>query len=244
MHCSILRNTGDAGFITVKALKRIQSADVIWMDEHVDSDVLRHIGEHCSVARSLDEVLRYLQHEAAHPGIRLARLTEERDSSPERERFELMLFSAMGFAVEIVPGISNVIRVSGASTFPLTVRGRNESFWVWRGTAAQTGDPATLTAWEDVAATQATLIAVNPPTGDMPRLLRAVAARRHAHTPVLYSSRDGQETILHLAQLATMQVDWQSCHLLVVNPSPKTLPKSAHMGVSHPLSLEVGYAAG
>ncbi|GEM_PF-1055700 len=225
MRYSLLKNTGDAAYITVKAMKKIQLADIIWHDRHVDREALWHAKDTCNTCSRMEEVLQ-LCRDTDKTDLRVVRMTEERDSSGSRERFELAVFKASGFDVEIVPGISNINRITAVGSFPLTVRGRNESFWVWDGASFSTGKVFDIDLWERVAATRATMAIMNPPAIHLFRGLEAVAARRHAQTPVLFCNKDGQYEVVSLGQLtASRSIDCSGCHLLVINPSPKSLPR-------------------
>ncbi len=225
MRYSLLKNTGNADYTTVKALKRIQSADIIWPDELTDHDILRYASKTCRICRSMEEVLGLCLH-MDKKELRVVRMTEERNSSGDRERFEMVVFKANGFEVEIVPGISNITRITAMSSFPLTVRGRNESFWVWNGTSFPTGKTFDSDLWEHVAATNATMAIVNPPARHLFKGIRAIARHRHAHTPVLFCSNDGQYRIVSMEQLMVSgPFDWSNCHLLVINPSPQSIPR-------------------
>lgn len=225
MRYSLLKNMGNADYATVKALKRIQSGDIIWPGEHVDHTILRHIKETCRICNSMEEVFQ-LCRRMDKKDLQIVRMTEERDSSSLRERFESAVFQANGFDVEIVPGISNINRITATGSFPLTVRGRNESFWVWDGSPFAMGKTFDTSLWERVAATNATIAIVNPPARHLFKGLCAIAAHRHAHTPVFFCNKNGQYTVVSLEQVMALGAfDWSACHLLVVNPSPRSIPR-------------------
>lgn len=227
MHYTLLKNTGNAAHTTVKAAKRIQLSNIIWPDEHVDYNLLQYASKTCKICRTMEEVLELCEH-MDKKELRVVRMTEERDSSAIRERFEVSVFKANGFEVEIVTGISNINRISAMSLFPLTVRGRNESFWVWDGTSAPKGQILDSDLWERVAATSATMAIMNPSANHLFKGIRIIAAYRHAHTPVLFCSKQGQYRVVSLEQLLTSQsFDWSACHLLIINPSPQSIPRMA-----------------
>ena|SRR5690606_2041797 len=217
MKYSVLKNAGNAAFISLKAAKRLQSADIIWMDKHVDTEVLRHASVTARIFHDLPTVLSGLDH-FRQRSLHIVRLLEERDTNPARERFEQTLFKAKGFEIEVIPGISNINRLSAAADFPLTARGRNESFWIWNGLSAACPG---IEVWTQVASTRATMAILNPPAALLFRILTTIAVQRSRNTPVLYYSIDGHQDIYTLAQLTEWQgADRGRCHLLMVAPSP------------------------
>lgn len=128
---------GDPELITVKALKRIQAADVILYDRLVNDELLAHAkpgalllycgkapGRHAMPQDAINELLiRY-----AKEGQTVVRLKGGDPFIFGRGGEEALALAACGIPYEIVPGITSAIGAAAAADIPLTHRGVAASF--------------------------------------------------------------------------------------------------------------------
>jgi uroporphyrin-III C-methyltransferase len=134
---------GDPDLITVKALKAIESADVILYDALANESLLQHakpnaiklfvgkrFGCHALSQKEINHLI--IEYTAAYS--RIVRLKGGDPFVFGRALEEIEVAQAYGVEVEVVPGISSAIAVPASQMIPLTARGINESFWVTTGT--------------------------------------------------------------------------------------------------------------
>jgi len=136
---------GDPELLTLKAIKALQTADVVLYDALVGEAVFAYInpratkvyvgkrsGEH---SYSQDAVNRLMVDYAQNFG-HVVRLKGGDPFVFGRGYEELEYATEQGIDVHIVPGISSSIGVPGSQHIPVTHRGLSESFWVITGTTS------------------------------------------------------------------------------------------------------------
>jgi len=139
---------GDPDLITVKAIKALQSADVILYDALANETLLDYatnavekifVGKRygCHALSQQEINYRILEYGARHTII--VRLKGGDPFVFGRAQEEIEAAIEAGMEVEVVPGISSAIAVPASAMIPLTCRGINESFWVVTGTT-KSGD--------------------------------------------------------------------------------------------------------
>ena len=139
---------GDPELITVKAIKAIESADVILYDALANEDLLnyasskcikRFVGKRYGCHALSQQEINHLIIEYAFSHGRVVRLKGGDPFVFGRAQEEIEAAKSVGIPVEVIPGISSAIAVPASQMIPLTCRGVNESFWVTTGTT-QSGD--------------------------------------------------------------------------------------------------------
>lgn len=134
---------GDPDLITLKALKTIQSAEVIIYDALASEALLEYARPACIKLFAGKRMgCHYLsQHEInqliVDYGARYHHVVRLKGGDPfvfGRAQEEIDTARTAGMNVQIVPGISSCIAAPSSQMIPLTCRGLNESFWVTTGT--------------------------------------------------------------------------------------------------------------
>lgn len=136
---------GDAELITVKAIKALQTADVVLYDALVNSELLEYApatatrvyvgkrsGDH---SYSQDAVNKLMVDYAINYG-HVVRLKGGDPFVFGRGFEELEYAASYSIPATVIPGISSSIGVPGMQQIPVTHRGLSESFWVVTGTTA------------------------------------------------------------------------------------------------------------
>ena len=139
---------GDPELITLKAIRILESADVVLYDALANESLLQHcrptaikefVGKRygCHALSQIEINDRIIMYAASHKTV--VRLKGGDPFVFGRAQEEIEAARLAGITVEIVPGISSAIAVPASKMIPLTCRGVNESFWVTTGTT-QSGE--------------------------------------------------------------------------------------------------------
>ncbi|MGI3169817.1 siroheme synthase CysG [Pseudooceanicola sp. C21-150M6] len=141
---------GARDLLTLRAVQRMQEADVIFYDRLVDPDVLelaRRDADRIYVGKEVgasvwpqDRIDRLIVAEA-QKGRRVVRLKSGDPSVFGRASEELAAARAHGINIEIVPGITAASAAAASLGRPLTERGETDSFVLTTGTC-RPGDHA------------------------------------------------------------------------------------------------------
>ncbi len=133
---------GDPELITLKAIKALQSAQVVLFDALVDTCLLDHCSEGCEKifvgkkageSHSQDAINTLIVKKAYELG-HVVRLKGGDPFVFGRGQEEIEYAKQFGLITAYIPGISSSYAAAGAADIPLTIRGVNESFWVMTGT--------------------------------------------------------------------------------------------------------------
>ena len=122
---------GDPELLTVKALRLIQSADLILHDDLVPQAILHlapptaeiiNVGKRCGVKSITQEQINALMVEKARANRAIVRLKSGDPLIFSRAAEEISALTAAGVAFEIVPGITSVFAAAAAIQCSLTSR--------------------------------------------------------------------------------------------------------------------------
>ena len=133
---------GDVELITLKAIKALQTADVVLYDALVNPELLEYSprAEHIFVGKRKgcyaynQEQINELIVSRANSQGHVVRLKGGDPFVFGRGAEEMEYAAAHGLRVAMVPGISSCMAVPAAQGIPVTKRGYSESFWVITGT--------------------------------------------------------------------------------------------------------------
>ena len=133
---------GDPDLITVKGMKALQCADAILYDALANDALLDYAPEDCvkiyvgkrahQHSMTQDDINQLLI-ETAQKYAHVVRLKGGDPYVFGRGHEEMEAAQAMGFEVEVIPGISSSIAVPEMAGIPVTRRGLSDSFWVMAG---------------------------------------------------------------------------------------------------------------
>ena len=139
---------GDHELITLKALKALESADIVLYDALVSKEILDYIpastplicvGKRAGMHSHTQEEINSLIVESAFLYGHVVRLKGGDPFVFGRATEEIEHASRYAIPTRVVPGISSALAVPAAISIPLTSRGVSESFWVVTGTTMTGG---------------------------------------------------------------------------------------------------------
>lgn len=136
---------GDVELITLKAIKALQSADVVLYDALVATELLEYapqaenifVGKRRGCYSYQQEQINELIVSRARTHGHVVRLKGGDPFVFGRGAEEMEFAAAHGLAVAMVPGISSCLSVPASQNIPVTKRGSAESFWVITGTTKE-----------------------------------------------------------------------------------------------------------
>ncbi|OIR04334.1 siroheme synthase [mine drainage metagenome] len=156
---------GDPELITVRGMKRLQSADVVIYDELAGAELLAFVrddaelifvGKRCGKHAMEQERINALLVEKAREGKRVIRLKGGDPFIFGRGGEELAELVASGIAVEVVPGVTAAAAAGSAAGVPLTHRELSSGVIFLTG-HEKPGKPESSIDWHALAATRMTL---------------------------------------------------------------------------------------
>lgn len=180
---------GDPDLITLKAIKALQSADVVLYDALANEALLdyapptsikifvgKRAGMHHRQQREINRMIVNYANTCGH----VVRLKGGDPYVFGRGHEELEYAQRHGIPTTYIPGISSAIAVPGLMGIPLTKRGVNESFWVVTGTLSDQRTARDLTHAAQSSATVVILMGVSK----LPDIVELFKKYREASEPV------------------------------------------------------------
>lgn len=136
---------GDVDLITLKAIKALESADVVLYDALVNDELLAYavkaecifVGKRKGCYAYRQEQINELIVSHAKSNKHVVRLKGGDPFVFGRGAEEMEYAAAHGLEVAMVPGISSCLSVPASQNIPVTKRGATESFWVITGTTKE-----------------------------------------------------------------------------------------------------------
>jgi uroporphyrin-III C-methyltransferase len=172
---------GDPELLTVRALRLLESADVVFHDDLVPPEVLalghRHalvtsVGKRCGRPRITQQGIHSLMIEAARAGQSVVRLKSGDPLVFGRAGEEIAALRAAGVEFEVVPGVTAALAASAALGLPLTDRKYASKLVFATGHHADGKEAAPV--WSGPLPEDATLV-IYMPGRDTARIARELA---------------------------------------------------------------------
>jgi uroporphyrin-III C-methyltransferase len=173
---------GDPELLTVRALRLLESADVVFHDDLVPAEVLAlahhhalitSVGKRCGRPRITQAGIHALMIESARAGQSVVRLKSGDPLVFGRAGEEIAALRAAGVMFEIVPGVTAALAAGAALGLPLTDR-KSASKLIFATGHHATGKDETP-VWSGLLPQDATLV-VYMPGRDMGRMARELTA--------------------------------------------------------------------
>jgi uroporphyrin-III C-methyltransferase/precorrin-2 dehydrogenase/sirohydrochlorin ferrochelatase len=132
---------GDPGLWTVRAVRRLEAADLVLYDALVDVEALRRttraqcfcVGKRARRDSVPQETINRLMIRAAKQGKRVVRLKGGDPFVFGRGGEEAIALASAGITVEIVPGVTTAVAAAELAGIPVTHRGVASAFLVLAG---------------------------------------------------------------------------------------------------------------
>jgi uroporphyrin-III C-methyltransferase / precorrin-2 dehydrogenase / sirohydrochlorin ferrochelatase len=139
---------GDPELWTVRALRRVQAADLVLYDALVDAESLRAltnarcfcVGKRAGRASVRQETIHRLMIRAAREGKRVVRLKGGDPFVFGRGAEEALTLAQAGIPCEVVPGVTTAVAAAELAGIPVTHRGIASGFLVIAGHAGESFD--------------------------------------------------------------------------------------------------------
>jgi uroporphyrin-III C-methyltransferase len=173
---------GDPELLTLRALRLLESADVVLHDDLVPAEVLalvhRHalvtsVGKRCGRPRITQAGIHALMVDSARAGQSVVRLKSGDPLVFGRAGEEIAALRAAGIAFEVVPGVTAAFAAGAALQLPLTDRKSASKLIFCTGHHAAGKDETPI--WSGPLPDDATLV-IYMPGRDTTRLARELAA--------------------------------------------------------------------
>ena len=212
---------GDPELLTVKAIKALQQADIIFHDDLVDKDFLRtfpaelvYVGKRSGHHSAEQDEINHLLLEAALEGKRVVRLKGGDPMLFAHAQEEIRYLENRGIEVTVVPGITTASALAARAKVSLTERGVSQSVALINGHANRplTPDAETLVYYMGASKLQ--------------QISQALIARgKRPGTPVLLASNvsTADEQFFHttLAELVEQAPDYPTPLIALVGEVAK-----------------------
>jgi len=191
---------GDPELLTLRAIKRLQAADLVLYDALVDPESLQFaprarrffVGKRAGRPAISQDAINRLMIREARRGHQVVRLKCGDPFVFGRGGEEALALAAAGIACEIVPGISSAIAAPLLSGIPVTHRGIASAFLVVSGHAASSYAPVL----RSLAPGSATLVVLMGLANRAAIASELIGAGWSAHTPaavLIGISHDGEQ---------------------------------------------------
>jgi uroporphyrin-III C-methyltransferase len=216
----LIKNAENADFITIKAVRHIKEADLLITEFFISEKLSSYFHSDCKILNA-NEYKNYFIDIKQHSPKKIVYLTGDNSLNKTEEAKKTNYFRNLGYKITVLPGISEINRITGQNHFPLTIRHRNESFWVYDGKAGT--HLHAVEKFKQIAATATTIIIRNP-LDQIYSLLSLINQYRNPDTPVLLSTKQNRAIHCTLKDLLKKKAEINLYQMIVINPSSKDFP--------------------
>ena len=194
---------GDPELITIKAVKALETADIVLYDALVSKEILDlippgtplvSVGKRAGMHSHSQEEINSLIVESAFLYGHVVRLKGGDPFVFGRATEEIEYALKYGITTRVVPGISSALSVPASVSIPLTARGVSESFWVVTGTTmtgSLSGDVA-------LAAQSTATVIILMGLKKLPEIMAIFQALGKSETPVAVIQNGTMPTQRHV----------------------------------------------
>lgn len=231
----LIKNAENADFLTIKAVRHIKEADLLITEFFISEKLSKYLRTSCSILNQ-NEYQHYLTDTNQRWVKKIVYLMGDSGINRTEETKTTDYFRHLGYKAIVLPGISEINRITGQNHFPLTIRHRNESFWVYDG---KTNNIISETEkFKQIAATTATIVIKNP-LKQTHALISLIYQYRNPDTPVLLSTKQHDVINCTLKDLLKKKADIERYLMIVINPSSKDSPSIELSYQSSPLNASL-----
>jgi uroporphyrin-III C-methyltransferase len=186
---------GDPDLLTVKALRLIESADVVLHDDLISPEILelipamahvRNVGKRCGRKSTPQVEINALLIAFASFGLRVVRLKGGDPSIFGRGGEEMDALRKAGVEFEVIPGVTSALASAAAAQVSLTHRDKSSAVILL---SSHPADPGQAVAWPAYVASGATLAVYMPGFNYRETADQLTAAGLHPTTPCAIVSR-------------------------------------------------------
>jgi uroporphyrin-III C-methyltransferase len=186
---------GDPELLTVKALRLLQTADVILHDDLVAPEILRlipsaarvqNVGKRAGTKTMRQEEINFLMVSLAASGLQVVRLKSGDPLIFGRAGEEMEALRRSNTLYQIVPGVTSALGAAAAAGIPLTHRQASSTLVLTTGHRASENDDA---EWGHFAGSESTLVVYMPGHDYAGTANRLAAAGFARDTPCAIISR-------------------------------------------------------
>jgi len=186
---------GDPELLTVKALRLLQTADVVLHDDLVSAEILKlvpsaaqvqNVGKRCGTKTMRQEEINFLLVALADSGRQVVQLKSGDPLIFGRAGEEIEALRRSNIAYEIVPGVTCALGAAAAAGIPLTYRRISSTLVLTVGHRAAGNSDA---EWGKFSATESTLLVYMPGHDYAEMADRLTAAGFAKETPCAIISR-------------------------------------------------------
>lgn len=159
---------GDPELLTVKALRLLQTPDVVLHDDLVAPEILsliastaqvQNVGKRCGARTMRQEEINFLLVALAESGLQVVRLKSGDPLIFGRAGEEIAALQRANVAYEIVPGVTSALGAAAAAGIPLTHRQTSSTLVLTAGHRSAENSDA---EWSQFAAAESTLVVYMP----------------------------------------------------------------------------------
>jgi uroporphyrin-III C-methyltransferase len=203
---------GDPELLTVKALRLLQTADVVLHDDLVAPEILRlipstarvqNVGKRCGTKTMRQEEINFLIVTLAASGLQVMRLKSGDPLIFGRAGEEMEALRRANVAYEIVPGVTSALGAAAATGIPLTHRQTSSTIVLSAGRRASENSDA---EGSQFAGSESTLVVYMPGRDYAGIASKLTASGFAAETPCAIISRaTTPHQQVHLTTISNLQ---------------------------------------
>ncbi|MEH6308658.1 hypothetical protein RYH73_23600 [Olivibacter sp. CPCC 100613] len=226
MKYTLIKEAEELRFLTVKAVKCIAKAELLIIDSTITDEIFNFASINCHIVH-LDVFFDYLSTcKGSFPG-NIVRLCNNETSIVTQDEMVIRYLKQIGYQLLIIPGINMVNRIAGQNHFPLTIRNRNESFWVCDARFFCQSGKEPIEKLHSVAASNATIAIKFVSIDTLKFMLTTINIYRHKETPVLITDFNNDVYCHTLMDINNGKLKEDQYKLIIVNPCTKMINTSA-----------------